>query len=81
MTAGWAAIPVRMTDRAARRANRDWIAFAMEFLGPVEAGARWWDWRRRKGCGQELGVLESKIPACWMAAARAGRDQPLGAGK
>jgi hypothetical protein len=53
----------------------------MECLDPVEADARWWDWRTWEECGQELGDLESKVPVSWMAAARAGRVQPLGAGR
>ncbi len=63
MTGGWATIPVRMTDRAARRANGDWIVFVIEGLYPVEAGARWWDWRRWEECGQELGDLVSEEQA------------------
>ncbi len=43
-----------------------------ECLDPVEGGARWWDWRRWEECGQELGGLESKVPAEWMAAVREG---------
>jgi hypothetical protein len=54
VTAGLDAIPVGMTDRAARRANRDWRAFVIECLDPVEAGARWWDWLRWEEHGQEL---------------------------
>ncbi len=72
MTVAWDAVTVGMTDRAASRANRDWRAFVIECMDPVKASARWWDWRRWEECGQELGTLESKGPACWMAAARAG---------
>ena len=80
VTAGWAASPVELTDRAARRANRDWRAFVIECLDPEEAAARWGDWRRWEECGQELGDLERKVPACWMAAARAGGSpsEPVG---
>ncbi len=45
VTPGWAAVPVEMTDRAARRANRDWRAFVIECLDPVEG------WRRVPGGG------------------------------
>jgi hypothetical protein len=30
----------------------------------------WWDWLRWGECGQELGALDSKVPAGWTAAAR-----------
>ena len=73
VTVGWDTIPGEWTPREARKANQDWRAFVSEYLDPVEAGDRWWDWRRWEGCGQqELGNLESKVPVEWMAAARAG---------
>jgi hypothetical protein len=55
-------------------------AFVSECLGPVEAGDRWWDWRRWEECGQELGDLASKDPEDWMAATSAGGSpsEPVG---
>jgi hypothetical protein len=39
-------VPVEMRDRAGRRTKRDWREFVIERLDPVEAVARWWNWRR-----------------------------------
>ncbi len=63
VTAGWDAVPGENTAREARNANRDWRAYVSECLDPVEGEDRWWDWRRWAKCGQELGDLESKVPA------------------
>jgi hypothetical protein len=49
-------------------------------LDTVEVGARWLAWRRWEECDQELGDLESKVPACWTAPERAGGSplEPVG---